>query len=109
MGSITDAARILGVTRQSIYIYREAYPEISTAIDESRKSYKEVCQEFARDNHLTGLMNGDTYATNYELSKMEPKPNGVNIDPTKLTDKELATLRKLLEKAKPDGADESAI
>lgn len=109
LGSIADAARLLGVARQTIYIYKTEFPEIAKAIDEARSSYKDNCQELARDNHLTALINGDTYATNYELSKMEPKPNSVNIDPTKLTDKELATLRMLLEKAKPDGIDESAI
>lgn len=109
MGSVAVAARALKCKRPTIYNYMRAFPEVQKFLDKVRQSYKETCQEFARDNHLTALMQGDAGATHYELAKMEPKPIGVSIDPTKLPTNELLELQRLLLKAKPDGPDESEI
>jgi hypothetical protein len=103
-GSVSDAATILGVKRQTVYNYKDKHPEIAEALEASRTQYKETCQELARDNHLTQLYGGHAAATAYELAKLEPKPDSVNIDPSKLTLEELAELRRLLLKAKPDGS-----
>jgi hypothetical protein len=103
MGSMADAARALGADRTTLYLYRKRYPGVRQALDEVRAEYKESCSEFARDNHLSQLINGGKEATAYELAKLEPKPDSVNIDPNKLSLEEIATLRYLLEKGKPDG------
>lgn len=108
MGSVADAARILGCTRQTLYVYCRDYPQVQAALDESRKAYKETCQELARDNHLTQLLNGHAAATSYELEKMEPKPDGAYLDLSKLTKEEAIILHQLLQKAKPDGTAEKA-
>jgi transposase-like protein len=102
-GSVTDAAEILGVKRQTVYNYKDRHPEIAKALEDARGEYVSTCQELARDNHLTQLYGGHSAATAYELAKLEPKPDSVNIDPNKLTLEEIATLRHLLEKGKPDG------
>lgn len=107
MGSVMDAARALQCERSTLYNYCKRYPEVQAALDDARGKYKETCVEFARDNHLTHLMDGEKEATAYELAKLEPKPDSINIDPNKLTLEEIATLRFLLEKGKPDGASVS--
>jgi transposase-like protein len=104
-GSVTDAAEILGVKRQTIYNYMDKHPEIGEALTASRTQYTTTCQELARDNHLTQLFAGHAAATAYELAKLEPKPDSVNIDPAKLTVEELVELRRILAKGKPDGSD----
>jgi hypothetical protein len=107
MGSVAKAARALNVERQTIYNYRNEYPEIAAAIETARNSYKETCQELGKDNHLTRLQDGDAAATAYELAKLEPKPISASIDTTKLTKDEVVELWRLLVKAKPDGDPES--
>jgi predicted transcriptional regulator len=103
-GSVTDAARLLGATRQTVYSYIDKYPDVSAALDAARATYTKTCQELARDNHLTLLWNGNKEATNYELSKLEPKPDGLYLDMSKLTEEEAGTLHRLIQKAKPDGS-----
>ncbi|MEO7958417.1 MAG: hypothetical protein ABIW76_17175 [Fibrobacteria bacterium] len=108
LGSVTVAAKKLKCNRTLIYLYMKRYPEIQSALDACRTAYKDTCQELARDNHLTRLMQGEPGDTAYELSKMEPKPPGVNIDTSKLTVEELVLLKTLLDKARPDGHTEPA-
>ncbi len=109
MGSVTQAAKLMGCERQTIYNYMRAYPDIKKALETVRHGYAETCKEFARDNHLTALMEGSQQATAYELAKMDPKPLSGAIDPTKLGTEELIELQRLLNKAKPDGTEDSAI
>lgn len=109
LGSVADAARILKAERTSIYVYIKRFPKIREALDKVRADYSEKCRELARDNHLTSLIKGEAPSTAYELNKMDPKPLGQSIDVMKLTDKELASLRALLEKGKPDGSIEQSL
>lgn len=109
MGSVSTAAKRLKCKRPTIYNYMKAMPAVKNALEAIRNDYSETCKEFARDNHLTALMEGSPQATAYELSKMDPKPLGGGIDPTKLGTEELLELQRLMLKAKPDGPDESAI
>jgi len=108
LGSVADAARLLDCTRQTLYVYCRNFPEIQVALDDVRNTFKDTCVELAKDNHLTALLEQNPHATAYEIAKLEPKADSVNIDPTKLTVEELAELRRLLEKGKPDGAAEHA-
>lgn len=102
-GSMAGAARALNGDRTTMYLYRKRYPEVRRALEEARASYKDDCAEYAKDNHLAALLDGSKEATAYELAKLEPKPDSINIDPNKLTLEEIATLRRLLDKGKPDG------
>ncbi len=109
MGNVFLAAHDLECHRTTIYNHMRKDPEIDKAQRELRKNHADECKRIAIDNHQFRLLMGDGDATRYEIQKMDPKPLGVTIDPTKLSDKELAQLRFLLEKAKPDGADDTAI
>lgn len=109
LGSIAQAARKLKCERATIYSYMKEFPEVKKALEKSRREYGETCKEYARDNHLTALMEGNPGATTYELNKMDPKPLPGSIDPTLLDKDELILLQKLLLKAKPNGPNESEV
>jgi hypothetical protein len=103
MGSMAMAAKKLKLNRTAFYRYLKREPFLQGVLDDTRKTYKEDCQEYARDNHLTRLMAGEPGATAYELAKMTPPVPGLHLDLSKLSAEEVILLKNLLDKARPDG------
>lgn len=65
-GLLSYAADALGVTRQALYLYVDAHPELHDVINEAR----ERTLDLAENNILTKLDTGDYNASQFILSRL---------------------------------------
>lgn len=55
-GSTRSIAMVMGVSRQTVYDWKEKYPEVGKAMDEAKKDFLDLLQDKFRDK----VMGGDT-------------------------------------------------
>ncbi len=68
-GKITLVAESLGVSRQTVYTYRDSYKSIANAIEDSRLTFDEGLLDIAEVKLRQALFDGEQWAIKYVLDK----------------------------------------